>query len=72
VTRGKIDWVEALQDLDALDIVLRGGAADEAPGAYKRLDVVLGHHTDTIRVNEVLTPIGVCMADADTFDPFKD
>ena len=53
-------------------IELRGGAADEAPEAYKRLDAVLDAHADTIRIKHTLTPIGVAMAGADVFDPFKD
>ena len=53
-------------------IELRGGAADEAPGAYKRLDAVLAAHGDTIEVVHRLTPLGVAMAGADTFDPYKD
>ena len=51
---------------------MRGGAADEAPGAYKRLDAVLAAHGDTIEVVHRLTPLGVAMAAADTFDPYKD
>jgi tRNA-splicing ligase RtcB len=67
-----IDWPAVLVDLDAKRIELRGGAADEAPGAYKRLDAVLEAHADTIQINHRLTPIGVAMAGADVFDPFKD
>ena len=52
--------------------MLRGGAADEAPGAYKRLDAVLAAHGDTIEIVHRLTPLGVAMAGADTFDPYKD
>ena len=48
------------------------GAADEAPGAYKRLDAVLAAHGDTIEIVHRLTPLGVAMAGADTFDPYKD
>ncbi len=32
----------------------------------------LGSHADTIRIKSTLTPIGVAMAGADVFDPFKD
>ena len=53
-------------------IELRGGAADEAPGAYKRLDEVLAYHEGTVRILHTLRPIGVAMAGADTFDPYKD
>ena len=69
---GAIDWQATRAELDARGIELRGGAADEAPGAYKRLADVLAHHEGTIRVVHTLTPLGVAMASADTFDPFKD
>ena len=60
------------QELSAAGIELRGGAADEAPGAYKRLDQVLAAHGDTIEIVHRLTPLGVAMAGAETFDPYKD
>jgi len=69
---GRIDFNEVLDDLAVKNIELRGGAADEAPGAYKRLPEVLAAQGDTIRVLHTLTPVGVAMAGADTFDPFKD
>ena len=59
-------------ELAAQGIELRGGAADEAPGAYKRLDEVLaaprGHGPRSLHT---LRPIGVAMAGADTFDPTR-
>ncbi len=58
--------------LTSQGIELRGGAADEAPDAYKRLDQVLAAHGDTVEILHRLTPIGVAMAGADTFDPYKD
>jgi tRNA-splicing ligase RtcB len=69
---GVIDWDAARADLVAAGVELRGAGADEAPGAYKRLDAVLAHHADSIRILHRLTPIGVAMAGADTFDPYKD
>jgi tRNA-splicing ligase RtcB len=69
---GEIDWPAATAELVAAGVELRGGGADEAPGAYKRLDAVLGYHADSIRVLHRLTPMGVAMAGADTFDPYKD
>jgi tRNA-splicing ligase RtcB len=69
---GKIDWPGVLADLDTKQIQLRGGAADEAPGAYKRLDQVLAAHADTIQITHQLTPIGVAMAGREIYDPFKD
>jgi tRNA-splicing ligase RtcB (3'-phosphate/5'-hydroxy nucleic acid ligase) len=69
---GAIDWPVVRADLRDRGIELRGGAADEAPGAYKRLDDVLAAHAGTVRVLHTLTPLGVAMAGADTFDPYKD
>ncbi len=71
-TEGLIDWPGAQAELVAKGIELRGGAADEAPGAYKRLDEVLAAHGDTIKVLHRLRPIGVAMAGGDTVDLFKD
>jgi tRNA-splicing ligase RtcB len=69
---GKIDFSQVRGELTTAGIELRGGAADEAPGAYKRLDHVLAAHGDTIEIVHRLEPIGVAMAGADTFDPYKD
>jgi tRNA-splicing ligase RtcB (3'-phosphate/5'-hydroxy nucleic acid ligase) len=69
---GVIDFDAVRGELTTAGIELRGGAADEAPAAYKRLDAVLAAHGDTIEVVHRLTPIGVAMAGADTFDPYKD
>jgi tRNA-splicing ligase RtcB len=72
VEPGLIDFAAVRAELKTSGIHLRGGAADEAPGAYKRLDAVLAAHGDTIEVVHRLTPLGVAMAAADTFDPYKD
>jgi tRNA-splicing ligase RtcB len=69
---GRIDFAAVQQQLTRNGIELRGGAADEAPDAYKRLDAVLEAHGDTIEIMHRLTPIGVAMAGAGTFDPYKD
>jgi tRNA-splicing ligase RtcB len=69
---GLIDFAEVQRDLAARGIELRGGAADEAPAAYKRLPDVLAHHAETVAVLHTLRPIGVAMAGAHTFDPYKD
>jgi tRNA-splicing ligase RtcB len=58
--------------LKARGIVLRGGEVDEAPQAYKRLNAVLEAHTGTIEILHQLRPLGVCMADNRTLDPYKD
>jgi tRNA-splicing ligase RtcB len=72
VEPGLIDFAAVQRELRESGIVLRGGAADEAPGAYKRLDAVLAAHGDTIEIVHTLKPLGVAMAGADTFDPYKD
>jgi tRNA-splicing ligase RtcB len=72
VRPGAIDFDRVRADLRRRGIELRGGAADEAPDAYKRLDEVLADHGDSIRVLHRLRPIGVAMAGPDVFDPYKD
>ena len=70
---GAVDFAGVTRELAAAGIELRGGAADEAPAAYKRLAEVLAEQGEqTIRVTQELRPLGVAMAGADTFDPFKD
>lgn len=69
---GLIDWPAVQAELRAKGIELRGGGADEAPGVYKRLEKVLGYHAGSIRVVHTLQPLGVAMAGADVFDPYKD
>lgn len=67
ITREAMDeWV------NGRGVVLRGAAEDEAPQAYKRLPDVLAHHTGTIRILHTLRPIGVAMAGANEYDPYKD
>jgi tRNA-splicing ligase RtcB len=72
IKEGAVDFGAVQAQLRGAGIELRGGAADEAPAAYKRLDEVLAAHGDTIEVLHTLTPVGVAMAAADTFDPYKD
>jgi tRNA-splicing ligase RtcB len=60
------DWVKKS------NVVLRGAGVDESPHCYKRLSDVLASQKNTIEITNHLTPIGVAMAGADTFDPYKD
>ena len=69
---GAIDWPSVQHELREQGIELRGAAADEAPGAYKRLSEVLAAHAGTVRIVHTLTPLGVAMAGPDTPDPWKD
>jgi tRNA-splicing ligase RtcB len=68
----RIDWADTLAEMKAKGIELRGGGADEAPAAYKRLSKVLALHGETIRTIHRLRPIGVAMAGANEVDPYKD
>jgi Uncharacterized protein family UPF0027. len=60
------DW------LTKSNVVLRGGGVDESPHCYKRLPEVLAAHGDAIRILHMLKPLGVAMAGANEFDPYKD
>lgn len=72
VAKGAVDFDEVKETMKSRKIELRGAGADEAPQCYKKLDEVLGYMGDTINVLHELHPIGVAMAGADTFDPYKD
>jgi len=71
-TEGKVDWKAALKRLKRQGIELRGGDADEAPEAYKRLPEVLAAHAPYVQVKHSLRPIGVAMAGVGVHDPYKD
>lgn len=53
-------------------VELRGAGVDESPHCYKRLNEVLAAHETTVRILHTLTPVGVAMAGANEFDPYKD
>jgi len=53
-------------------VELRGGGTDESPHCYKRLPEVIAEHQASIKVLHTLKPIGVAMAGAREFDPYKD
>ena len=72
VREGVVDWPAVQERLRGQGIVVVGGGADEAPEVYKDLKDVLAAHEGTIRVKHTLTPLGVAMAGADVFDPYKD
>lgn len=81
---GKMNWktrtrsggqITAKQMLDAVrdfGVELRGAGTDESPFVYRKLQEVLYAHSETLEVLHVLKPIGVCMAGANEFDPYKD
>ena len=61
-----------MRQVKAYGVTLSGAGTDEAPGVYRRLQTVLDAHADTIDILHVLKPIGVAMAPADEYDPYKD
>jgi tRNA-splicing ligase RtcB len=67
VTQSMMDgWVQRA------GVELRGAGLDESPDCYKRLSEVLAEHGESIRILHTLTPVGVAMAGANEFDPYKD
>ena len=69
---GSVDFDAVKVQVSDRGVVLRGAGADEAPQCYKKLDDVLTAQGDTIRVLHRLRPVGVAMAGAEVFDPYKD
>jgi len=69
---GKITPEQMKEAIQAYGVELRGAGTDESPFVYKKLGEVLDAHKETLDVLHVLKPIGVCMAGADEFDPYKD
>lgn len=72
VSRGAISQGMMDEWVSGAGVTLRGAGVDESPHCYKRLPDVLAAHGDTIRVLHTLTPVGVAMAGAGEFDPYKD
>lgn len=69
---GQISRAQMLEAIREYGVELRGAGTDESPFVYRKLQEVLDAHAETIDVLHVLKPIGVCMAGADEFDPYKD
>ncbi|WP_341346593.1 RtcB family protein [Paenibacillus sp. FSL H3-0469] len=69
---GQITTAQMLEAVRQFGVVLRGAGTDESPFVYRKLQEVLDAHAGTIEVMHVLKPVGVCMAGADEFDPYKD
>lgn len=71
-TGGQITPAQMLAAVRDYGVELRGAGTDESPFVYRKLQEVLDAHAETVEVLHVLKPIGVCMAGADEFDPYKD
>ena len=71
-TGGQIAKEQMMAAVASFGVELRGAGTDESPFVYRSLRQVLDAHAETIDVLHTLKPIGVCMAGADEFDPYKD
>lgn len=71
-TGGVISEQQMNEAVKSYGVELRGGGTDESPFVYRKLQAVLEAHRETIDILHVLKPIGVCMAGANEFDPYKD
>lgn len=69
---GQIPKAQMMAAVREFGVELRGADTDESPFVYRKLREVLDAHAETVEVLHVLKPIGVCMAGADEFDPYKD
>lgn len=69
---GEISEAQMKRAVKKYGVELRGGGTDESPFVYRKLQEVLDAHAGTNNTLHVLKPIGVCMAGADEFDPYKD
>ncbi|GLX65736.1 RtcB family protein [Paenibacillus glycanilyticus] len=69
---GQITSEQMMAAVREFGVELRGAGTDESPFVYRKLQEVLDAHADTIEIMNVLKPIGVCMAGADEYDPYKD
>lgn len=69
---GMVDRSKHNEWMQRAGVEVRGGDLDESPYAYKRIEEVLAHHSNTIKILHILTPIGVAMASPREFDPWKD
>lgn len=69
---GKVT-AEMMQEwIGLMGVELRGAGLDESPHCYKRLPEVLAAHEGSIKILHTLQPLGVAMAGANEFDPYKD
>ncbi len=69
---GLVDFESVKKRVTDKGIILLGAGADEAPEVYKKLSDVLKDHEGTIEVLHTLSPLIVCMAGKEEFDPYKD
>lgn len=71
ISEGAISKDMMMAWINEKGVELRGAGVDESPHCYKRLDDVLKHHSDSIKILHTLVPIGVAMA-GNEYDPYRD
>ncbi|WP_374058350.1 RtcB family protein [Bacillus aquiflavi] len=71
-TGGLISEKQMMEVVKNFGLELRGAGTDESPFVYRKLQEVIDAHKETLDVLHVLKPVGVCMAGANEFDPYKD
>ncbi len=69
---GEISEERMMSAVRDFGVELRGGGTDESPFVYRKLQEVLDAHSETLDVLHTLKPIGVAMAGANEYDPYKD
>ena len=72
IREGLVKKEDMLEWVNRKGVELRGADVDESPHCYKRIEEVLEAHKNTVKILHTLQPIGVCMAGANDFDPYKD
>jgi tRNA-splicing ligase RtcB len=72
VKEGQISRQMMMERVRAAGVELRGAGTDESPQVYRPLRDVLEAHRGSIKVVHTLKPLGVAMAGAEEFDPYKD
>ena len=72
VSEGEVSRDMMDEWITAAGVELRGAGTDESPHCYKRIKDVLSCHQNNTKVLHTLRPVGVAMAGANEFDPFKD
>jgi tRNA-splicing ligase RtcB len=72
ISEGLINEDDMRRKVSEKGVHLFGAGSDESPDCYKKLDEVLEFHKDSVEIETRLTPIVVCMAGANEFDPYKD
>lgn len=72
IKEGRVKRADMDRWVKDFSVELRGAGVDESPFCYKRIEQVLFAHRDTVKVIHKLKPIGVCMASANEYDPYKD